>query len=548
MKKSELFHLKNEMLSANLIANLVGVFFINTLLAKAETLIPDYNALVVKRIDMIFTIGAFVCAIILILSYERPIRHYLRGIFEQVSVPQDVRIKARRRLLNEPFFIIAVDLGIWLLATIVYPMMFWVLDAGSYSIQRVLFIALGNGLITITVAFFLLEHVLQKRLAPYFFPNGGLHAVPKTLHIRIRTRLVALLLACNLIPLISIIQLHSRITDTQYNPAYALERLHSAIFINAFIFMGLAICLTMLVSRNLALPFKEIIETLRLVRNGRFDKKVQVTSNDEIGYTGDVINEMTEGLMERDRMQQSLGLAREVQQNLLPREDLNFDGFDIAGKSVYCDETGGDYYDFISMNDKAEKKIGVAIGDVSGHGIPSALLMATARAFLRQRASNGGSTARIISDVNRQLVRDVEDSGQFMTMFFLAIDAANKQVEWVRAGHDPALIYDPATDSFKELGGPGLALGVDQDCIYDDNRKSGLSKGQIIYLSTDGVWEVRNKNGEMLGKEPIVSVIRENCALGAKQILDAIFNTVDNFLSGAKKEDDITSVIIKIQD
>jgi sigma-B regulation protein RsbU (phosphoserine phosphatase) len=548
MKKFELVHLKNEMLSANLLANFIGVFFVNTLMVRAESPILDYNVSFVKRVDMMFTFGAFVFVIILTLLYERPIRHYLKDLFEQVSIPQDIEIKARRRLLNEPFFIIAADLGIWLLAAIIYSTVFWALNAGSPSIQRVLFIALSNGLITITVAFFLLEHILQKRLAPLFFPDGGLYTVPKTLHIRIRTRLIALLLACNLIPLFSIIQLHSRITQTQYSPAIALEQLHSAIFTNAFIFMGLAICLTMFVSRNLTLPFKEIIQTLRLVRSGRFDKKVQVTSNDEIGYTGDVINEMTDGLIERDRMQQSLGLAREVQQSLLPKDDLNIDGFDIAGKSVYCDETGGDYYDFITMDDKVGKKIGVVIGDVSGHGIPSALLMATVRALLRQRASNEGSTARIISDVNRQLAIDVEDSGQFMTMFFLTIDGANKQVEWVRAGHDPAIIYDPATDAFEELGGPGMALGVDQECIYKDNKKSDLSKGQIICLSTDGVWEVRNQKGEMLGKEPIVHAIRENSALGAKQILDAIFNTVDKFLSGAKMEDDITSVVIKIRD
>jgi sigma-B regulation protein RsbU (phosphoserine phosphatase) len=103
-------------------------------------------------------------------------------------------------------------------------------------------------------------------------------------------------------------------------------------------------------------------------------------------------------------MQQSLNLAKEVQQNLLPKSNLKVNGFDIAGKSVYCDETGGDYYDFITIDDAAEQKIGVAIGDVSGHGIPSALLMATVRSSLRQRASLPGSTAKIISDVNRQLV------------------------------------------------------------------------------------------------------------------------------------------------
>jgi sigma-B regulation protein RsbU (phosphoserine phosphatase) len=140
---------------------------------------------------------------------------------------------------------------------------------------------------------------------------------------------------------------------------------------------------------------------------------VQVLSNDEIGYTGDAINAMTKGLIEREKMQLSLNLAKEVQQNLLPNGNLNVDGFDIAGKSVYCDETGGDYYDFIIIDDTDEPKICVAIGDVSGHGIPSALLMAAVRSSLRQRTSLPGSTAEIISDVNRQLVKEVEDSGQF---------------------------------------------------------------------------------------------------------------------------------------
>jgi sigma-B regulation protein RsbU (phosphoserine phosphatase) len=189
----------------------------------------------------------------------------------------------------------------------------------------------------------------------------------------------------------------------------------------------------------------------------------------------------------------------------------------------------------------------VAIGDVSGHGFSSALLMATVRSSLRQRASLTGNIANIISDVNRQLVQDVEDSGQFMTMFFLALNTESRQFEWVRAGHDPAIIYDPATDSFNELGGSGIALGVDSGWVYEDNKKTNLSKGQIIFLTTDGIWEARNKNGEMLGKEPILNAIRLNSSSDAGQIIDAIFDTLDKFIGGVKIEDDITSVVIKVQ-
>ena len=548
MKKSKLFHLRNQMLVANVIANFIGVFLAIVLIRIAEPFPKElFDNPIIYWTDALFDPFVFTFVIVMTLLYEKPIRHYLNALSRRTSIPQDLKLKARQRLLNEPFVLITLDFSIWVLWAIVWSTIHWAYDSGTQLVQRSLYNGLSIGLITVTVAFFLLEHLLQKRLAPYFFPDGGLSAIPKTLRIRIRTRLVALLFACNLIPLISITLILYRILGSQREPALALANLQSAISINVLTFIGIGICLTILVSRNLSIPFRDIIQTLRRIRNGRFDKRVQVFSNDEIGYTGDAINEMTKGLIERERMQQSLNLAREVQQNLLPKSNLKVNGFDIAGKSVYCDETGGDYYDFISIEDADKQKIGVAIGDVSGHGIPSALLMATVRSSLRQRASLPGSTAKIISDVNRQLVQDVEDSGQFMTMFFLAFTTESRQLEWVRAGHDPAIIYDPGSDSFSELGGSGIALGVDAEWIYEDNKKTDFSNGQIIFLSTDGIWEARNKRGEMLGKKPILNLIRQNASSDAAQILDAVFNGLEKFIDGVKIDDDITSVVIKMQ-
>ena len=147
--------------------------------------------------------------------------------------------------------------------------------------------------------------------------------------------------------------------------------------------------------------------------------------------------------------------------------------------------------------------------------------------------------------MNRQLVADIEDSGQFITMFFLVLNTQSKQFEWVRAGHDPAILYDLRTDSFNELSGSGMALGVDSECVYEDNKNAGISNDPIIFLSTDGVWEARNKKGKMLGKEPIWNAIRENSSADAMTILDAIFNIVENFIGNSKIEDDITAVVIK---
>ena len=249
---------------------------------------------------------------------------------------------------------------------------------------------------------------------------------------------------------------------------------------------------------------------------------------------------------EQDRIRQSLSLAREVQQNLLPHKSPQIKWLDIAGKSIYCDETGGDYFDYIYSDRSENKQIGVAIGDVAGHGISSALLMATVRSSLRQRASLPGSVASVMSDVNHQLVQDVEDSGQFMTMFYLNLEATKMQARWVRAGHDPAIFYDPGTDSFEELGGSGIALGVDEEWNYKEYTKTDLNKGQIIFLSTDGIWEAFNQKGEMFGKERIYDIIRKNSSLSSNEIINIMLDSIKSFQKGAPIEDDITLVVIKI--
>jgi sigma-B regulation protein RsbU (phosphoserine phosphatase) len=174
--------------------------------------------------------------------------------------------------------------------------------------------------------------------------------------------------------------------------------------------------------------------------------------------------------------------------------------------------------------------------------------MAAVRSSLRQRSFLPGSAADIISDVNRQLVHDVADAGQFVTMFYLLIDPLNKQLQYVRAGHDPAIFYDPNTDTFEELDGAGMALGVNNNWKANAYTKTALENGQIIFLSTDGIREACNPQGEMFGKEPIYDIIRNNSSSRATEILDAMITSLSKFQQGAKIEDDITLVIIKITD
>jgi sigma-B regulation protein RsbU (phosphoserine phosphatase) len=134
-----------------------------------------------------------------------------------------------------------------------------------------------------------------------------------------------------------------------------------------------------------------------------------------------------------------------------------------------------------------------------------------------------------------------------MTLFFLVADTLRGELEWVRAGHDPAVIYTPETDSFQELMGSGMALGVKADWRYEVEQLQGLSKGQIILLGTDGVWEAQNRKGTRMGKDPIHQLIREHAAESAPDILQSVFDSLEDFQQGARREDDITAVIVKIE-
>ncbi|NNK56825.1 MAG: SpoIIE family protein phosphatase [Desulfofustis sp.] len=242
----------------------------------------------------------------------------------------------------------------------------------------------------------------------------------------------------------------------------------------------------------------------------------------------------------------ALMLAGEVQKSMLPTEMPDVRGLDIAGRNVSCDEIGGDYYDFIWRPDSAKKMFSIVVGDISGHGVDSALLMTTARAFLRMRASQPGSISEIVTAMNDHLAQDTIDTGKFMTLFCLTIDPEGQFLEWVRAGHDPALVYSPQMDTFEELKGSGIALGVTDGFQYTENRKTGLQNGQVIAIGTDGIWEAFNTEGEMFGKERYQKMIRDNCQKSAAEILDSVYRELNEFTFGKKSEDDITLVIVKL--
>ena len=244
------------------------------------------------------------------------------------------------------------------------------------------------------------------------------------------------------------------------------------------------------------------------------------------------------------KVQRSLAQASMIQQNLVPKSNPQVEGFDIAGKSIRCDETSGDYYDFFQPAEWEQKKIGIVVADVIGHGISSALLTTTARAFFRERILSPGSSAALVTDVNQRLVKDIEELNLFITLFYSEIDIKEKSFRWVHAGHEPAMLYDPGEDSFDALGGEGLPLGVMADWVYEESKKQ-LYSGQIILIGTDGIKETHNEHNELFGAERFNRVIRDHSRKPAKEIIKEMFDSLESFRFPIERKDDETLVVIK---
>jgi sigma-B regulation protein RsbU (phosphoserine phosphatase) len=302
-------------------------------------------------------------------------------------------------------------------------------------------------------------------------------------------------------------------------------------------------CIAFITSRASTKRVMKMVHAFRRLAQGDFSVRLNFRINDERNQMIETFNEIVPKLEEHLRMSTALGVAQEVQQSLLPKQDPKLQGFDISGSSVYCEETGGDYYDFINIG---RDRLAVAVGDVSGHGISSALLMATARALIMQRICMPGKAAEIINDVNKQLSLDSHQTGNFMTFFYCELSGSKRTVCWVRAGHDPALVYDSHTGVFNELKGRGMALGVDYTFEYEEFYCT-LDPGQILLIGTDGIWEMHNESGEIFGKDRLKQIIQANALSTAKEIIAAIYEALNRYRGTKQPEDDITMVVIKVK-
>jgi sigma-B regulation protein RsbU (phosphoserine phosphatase) len=245
--------------------------------------------------------------------------------------------------------------------------------------------------------------------------------------------------------------------------------------------------------------------------------------------------------LEKQKMEEELELAREIQQNLLPQTFPRFSNFDIAAVNMSSKQVGGDYYDVIPFD---KNNFYIAIADVSGKGTPASLLMANIQAFLQVICRHGLEIEKSTGLINDLISANTSD-GRFITFFWALINNEEKKITYVNAGHNhPLLIRD---GEIRKLHKGGMILGVMETTIPYDSETINLQKDDVIVLFTDGISEAMNKEFEEFSDKRLEEKCVKLSSFSAKEILDGITNEVTNFTIGASQSDDITMLVLKVK-
>lgn len=243
---------------------------------------------------------------------------------------------------------------------------------------------------------------------------------------------------------------------------------------------------------------------------------------------------------EKQRIDRELAVARRIQQYFLPRRTPIVPGYELWGSQRPSIEMSGDYYDVIPV---ADGHFGLVVADVSGKGVPAALIMASVRAGLISEVRNVYAIRRVIAEVNQFLVDSIEQ-GSFVTAFYGVLDAANRQLTFVNAGHEPPLLYRP-DEGAQWLSTGGTILGAFPDLSFEESRVV-LRPNDLLVLYTDGVTEARRDGDEFFGQERILEVVAREEWSSAKALGEALMGEVRAFSGRDDPEDDETLLVVRV--
>jgi sigma-B regulation protein RsbU (phosphoserine phosphatase) len=317
------------------------------------------------------------------------------------------------------------------------------------------------------------------------------------------------------------------------------------------VIIALVAIVSYLLARMIVNPIMTLTKGAKAIGAGNLESRVKVTSGDELEALAGSFNRMADNLQEqmaelkrttaeKERLVKELEIAKGIQQSFLPEKEPEITGFDIAASNIPAKEVGGDFYDFIPIS---ADKWGLTIADVSGKGVPAALFMALSRTLVRASATGNPKVGDAIEKANDLICADSK-SGMFVTLFYAILDAKEKSLRYVNAGHNPPLLKHPSGGTVL-LKADGIALGI-IDGIKLEEAELQLEGGDVVTLFTDGVTEAINAVEEQFGQQRLLSIIEENRNLPAKEILHRIQEAVETHSGGQPQFDDITLMIIKV--
>lgn len=287
------------------------------------------------------------------------------------------------------------------------------------------------------------------------------------------------------------------------------------------------------------------------IADGDLETQIVIPNEDELGDLASSFNAMTaavkkgrEEALARQRLESELETARKIQEKLLPHEMPQVPGFGIAGTSIPSQQVGGDYFDFLDMGNE---QLGIAIADVSGKGIPAALLMANLQASLHAQVIKPSRVAEVASRLNSLLVRST-DANMFATFFYGILDRRESKFTSTNAGHNPPLLFR-AEGPIERLEAGGLLLGFLPDQEYKQQTVT-IKAGDVVVLYTDGITEAVSPASEkisenLFGEERLIKTVRAHLANSVREIQSAILKAVTEYTVSAPQFDDITLVVIK---
>ena len=312
------------------------------------------------------------------------------------------------------------------------------------------------------------------------------------------------------------------------------------------------ILLTMLITAVLTGPIRELEQDIGQVAEGDLSHQSRVRVRDEIGALAHVFNIMTRNLktaqnnaVERKAFERELNIAKEIQEKLLPERIPQIPGIDIHSHYKSAKEVGGDYYDFIVID---QTHLGIIVADVAGKGIPGAMVMTMARSLVRLASVRNVSPGDTFKKVNRILAKDIR-RGMFVTAAYMVLNVKTKTLRVASAGHNPVVLYRAKSGENELIKPAGIALGFDKGTIFDNHIKEvevQLESGDRIVTYTDGVNEAMNNNSEEFGDERFYELVKSHARKPSKDFVEAIVRELDKHRGDAEQSDDITITTLTV--